>query len=178
MNILFKKLYLGIEQFTKDKPFLFWLLTTLLISIPVFSFWNKFKTFLLTEYIFKGYQPLILFVLILIIIVFILKKPNTLKQQILKELESIKIKLNNPFNIEKVSYPSSTKYTETFYHSEILECFEDYNKIIKLLKNKWPERFADLKTRDCPRVQGGDWVYESVMQVVKSDVISLIEKLK
>ena len=134
MNKL-KWIYLGIEQFAKDKPFLFWLLTTILISIPFFSFWNAFQAFLFAKYIFKGYQSLIIFIFLLFVY-FIPKKPNSLKHQMLEELKSIKIKLDNPFNIERITPISNTKYIVTFYHSEILECFEDYNKIVKQLKNK------------------------------------------
>ena len=176
---MLKEYYLKIENFGKEKPVLFWVISSLIVSIPIITFWQKFINFLLTEYLFYGYQAFLATMLILIVLIFLnMKKSNPIKQTALKDLESINVKLQCVFEIEQVSPFNKVKTVSKFYHNEILECFDEYNKIVENLKAKYPEEFNELKFRlDKPK-KGNDWVRYDEMQIIRSDVSSLIQKLK
>ena len=61
------KIHNKIEQFSKDKPFLFWLITLGITSIPFISFWKQFKILLNKDFSFKGYELLILVIVLIAI---------------------------------------------------------------------------------------------------------------
>ena len=85
--------------------------------------------------------------------------------------------LDKPFEIERSGFMNNDKYTEKYYHSEIIEFFEKYNGIVLKLKKRNSKKFGDIKTRDdIPKV-GNDWVPVTKMQVIKSDIELLINKL-
>lgn len=176
------KIYYKIEKFAKEKPFLFWFVTTVIVaSVPLLiSFWERIKNLLKKDFFLKGYEILLIFLApIIILIIFKIFKPSAFKKGIIRELFSLKTKLDNPFEIERTTFKGTQKFTEKFYHYEILECFDNYNAIITKIKNKWPNKFDNLNLREeKPTIHEGDWVPISYMQVIKSDVISLIRRIK
>ena len=173
-----KNIYLKLEDFYTKKPLQFWFITFIIASLPFISLSQILLVFLNSTFLIKGYAIIIFSFLSPFLLVFVSFYRKAKSNSIIRNLEAIKIKLENPFHKENVRYPGNTKYIETFYHYEILECFEVYNKSVIDLKSKNPKQFGDLKLRDIPKVQKDDWVRESVMNVIKSDVIGLLKRLK
>lgn len=177
---MLKTVYLKIEKFVKERPFLFGVIMVIASSIPVVSMWSKINKALSNVYSIKGFVIVIIFLIpIVVYILYKIIKPKSFKKNIINELESINSKLDNPFDHETTDIMGKQKRINKFFHFEILECFDNYNSIITKTKNKWPNKFEDLKLReDKPNIKKGDWIPISYMQVIKSDVISLIRRIK
>jgi len=178
---MLKNVYFKIEKFVKERPFLFGVIMVIASSIPIVSMWSKIHKVLSNDYSMKGFVIVIIFLIpIVVYILYKIIKPKSFKKNIINELESIKSKLDNPLDVETTDrITGRLKPVKIFFHFEILECFDNYNAIITRIKNKWPKKFEDLKLReDKPNIIKGDWVPISCMQVIKSDVISLIRRIK
>ncbi len=177
---MLKTVYNKIEKFAKEKPFLFWVITIIISSLPIVSMRSKIKEALSNDYSFKGFVIVIIFLIPIVVqILYKIIKPKPFKKNIIKELESIKSKLDNSFEDETTDFTGKQKLVDKYFHFEILECFDNYNSIITKIENKWPKKFEGLKLReDKPNIKKGDWVPISYMQVIKSDVISLIRRIK
>ncbi len=173
-----KTIYLRIEKFSSEKPVLFWLITLVITSIPFVTFWKFIKQFLQTEFKFKGYEFLILLMLPFALIgIFKLFSPRKFKTKIIRELRSMKKVLEKPFELESTGFMGKEKITERYYHSEIVEYFDRYNNILARLQDKQPKEFGDLKKREDKPNVGKDWVYMTQMQVIKSDIELLLDRL-
>ena len=177
---MLKTIYFKIEKTVKERPFLFWTITIILTSIPIVSWWSNIKEAINNDYSVKGFVIIIIFLIPIVVQIFYkIIKPQYFKKHIIKELESIKSKLDNSFDNETTDFTGKQKLVRKYFHFEILECFDNYNSIITKIKNKWPKIFGDLILReDKPKIRRGDWVPISYMQVIKSDVISLIKRIK
>jgi len=178
---MLKAIYYKIEKFAKERPFLFWVITILITtSIPVVSWWSKIEELLTNSYSMKGYAiAIILLIPVILKILYEIIKPRPFKKNIIKELESIKSKLDNPFEHETTNFTGRSTIRNKYFHFEIIECYDDYNSIVTKVKKKWPKKFEDLKLReDKPKIHKGDWVPISYMQIIKSDVISLLRRIK
>ena len=108
-----------------------------------------------------------------------LRKVKNLKEELLKELRAIKAQLDNTHKQESADVFTKVKTATRYYHYEIIECFDQYNKIVEKLRQKWPNQYNELNIlTERPKVPKGKLVYEDEMQIVKSNVVRLIEILK
>jgi len=178
MNQKIKKAYNTVEKFYSKRPILFWLITLLISSVPFLATWKHIKAFLNKEYVFKGYEFLILILIPFAIIGMIkILTPDKFIQDIVKELNSMKNVLDMPFEITRPGFMNSPSYIEKYYHSEIIEFFNKYNDIVLKLRKKNSKKFGNIKTRDDIPHVGTDYVRVNQMQVIKSDIEFLLGKL-
>lgn len=169
-----------IEDFAKNRPAAFWLLTAVITTVPTVTHWEKIQKYMLLSISIQLYQlTLAVVVPYLVYVSARLAFKSNLKNELLKELHSLKAQLDQPFEVESANFPAKGSTVTKHYPFEILECFDRYNNIIERLKRKWPSKFQEEKELlDKPKLQPGQHVYESEMQAVKSNVIRLIEMLK
>lgn len=183
---LIKKVLAQLENFAKEKPFLFWLTTSLLtflLGLIPLSQWTLIKPYLI-QYI---EIPIYLFVVILVLmmllsILFYLIGRKAFARSYgenLIRLEALLKQLNSPFEIEESNFPAKGMSIRKFFPYEILGCFSEINEIITDLKEKYPDKFKGVtRLNNIPHTPINDWVPESEVQNMKSMVIKLISLLK
>ena len=173
-------MYKKVEDYFKEKPVLFWTITTLVVSLTSFlSFSKRIISELEKEYLLNGFQILGFIIVPLIFLAFILFLIKGSNKSIIKELDSIQKRLQNTFEKEGVSYLSKVKTVNRFYNYEILEAIDEYNSIVERLKKKYPIKYKYLNFREeKSKARKGDWIYESEMNFLKMDVEGLLVKLK
>lgn len=96
----------------------------------------------------------------------------------IKVIESILHKLNNPFSRSSETLLGKQIIEERYYDYIMMRCFDDYNKILQQLKVKYRDEFDDLAPLiNNKRIHPGDWIPESELNGVKLSLTELKHRL-
>lgn len=172
-----------IEDFAKNRPAAFWLLTTLVTllvsSVPVIAYWERIKPYLVQKITLPMYALVLFLVPVISAYLIGRKAVKSSDDDIKKRLEALLEQLNNPFDNEEPNFPARGKTVKKYFPYEILGCFGELNEIVRTLKAKQPNKFRGVNTVNrIPEVPIGDWIPESEVQNLKSNVVKLIKLLR
>lgn len=176
-----KHIYIRIETFLSNKPIatgiLFSVLGLLASVIPLQSLLDSHLTGYFTIAWYYLYTGLVI-QFFTATICFMYFKQKAFRNRMIKVIESILHKLNNPFSRSSETLLGKQIIEERYYDYIMMRCFDDYNKILQQLKVKYRDEFDDLAPLiNNKRIHPGDWIPESELNGVKLSLTELKHRL-